>query len=113
MNGFSPVYWNRPRRLWMFQRFFGTDNGCPRTHHTPDINYKLIEFFWHRSSHFPGYGMECSQVGLQYISEDISGCNDRCSAMLQAFQEAIKDYKVPHEKSLGRDFTTKLEVMSH
>ncbi|MCH96136.1 translation initiation factor eIF-2B subunit delta-like, partial [Trifolium medium] len=29
------------------------------------------------------------KVGLQYISGDISGGNDRCIAMLQAFQEAI------------------------
>ncbi|KAI5442602.1 hypothetical protein KIW84_011590 [Lathyrus oleraceus] len=28
--------------------------------------------------------------------------------MLQAFQEAIKDYKVPPEKSLGRDLTAKI-----
>ncbi|KAI5442578.1 uncharacterized protein LOC127120266 [Lathyrus oleraceus] len=48
------------------------------------------------------------KVGLQYISGDISGGNDRCIAMLQAFQEAIKDYKVPPEKSLGRDLTAKI-----
>ncbi|XP_004513357.1 uncharacterized protein [Cicer arietinum] len=48
------------------------------------------------------------KVGLQYLSGDISGGNDRCIAMLQAFQEAIKDYKVPPEKSLGRDLTAKI-----
>ncbi|GMY24431.1 isoform 3 of translation initiation factor eif-2b subunit delta [Fagus crenata] len=40
------------------------------------------------------------KVGLQYLSGDISGGNARCIAMLQAFQEAIKDYSTPLEKLL-------------
>ncbi|PON93512.1 Initiation factor 2B-related [Trema orientale] len=48
------------------------------------------------------------KVGLQYLSGDISGGNARCIAMLQAFQEAIKDYSTPPEKSLSRDLTTKI-----
>lgn len=47
-------------------------------------------------------------MGLQYLSGDISGGNARCIAMLQAFQEAIKDYRVPLEKTLGRDLTAKI-----
>ncbi|KAK7273189.1 hypothetical protein RIF29_14237 [Crotalaria pallida] len=48
------------------------------------------------------------KVGLQYLAGDISGGNARCIAMLQAFQEAIKDYKVPPEKTLVRDLTAKI-----
>ncbi|XP_014514302.1 translation initiation factor eIF-2B subunit delta isoform X1 [Vigna radiata var. radiata] len=48
------------------------------------------------------------KVGLQYLTGDISGANARCIAMLQAFQEAIKDYKVPQEKTLVRDLTAKI-----
>ncbi|KAG4958603.1 hypothetical protein JHK82_035300 [Glycine max] len=48
------------------------------------------------------------KVGLQYLTGDISGGNARCIAMLQAFQEAIKDYKVPPEKTLVRDLTAKI-----
>ncbi|GER31015.1 translation initiation factor 2b [Striga asiatica] len=48
------------------------------------------------------------KVGLRYLSGDISGGNARCIAMLQAFQEAIKDYNTPTEKSLIRDLTTKI-----
>ncbi|KAK4602206.1 hypothetical protein RGQ29_011308 [Quercus rubra] len=48
------------------------------------------------------------KVGLQYISGDISGGNARCIAMLQAFQEAIKDYSTPDEKTLTRDLTAKI-----
>ncbi|KAI5431748.1 hypothetical protein KIW84_035788 [Lathyrus oleraceus] len=47
-------------------------------------------------------------VGLQYLSGDISGGNARCIAMLQAFQDVIKDYTVPPEKTLVRDLTTKI-----
>lgn len=66
-----------------------------------------IELFKYASSNSNDLHCGC-QVGLQYISGDISGGNDRCIAMLQAFQEAIKDYKVPPEKSLGRDLTAKI-----
>lgn len=48
------------------------------------------------------------KVGLQYLSGDISGGNARCIAMLEAFREAIKDYKTPPEKTLSRDLTAKL-----
>ncbi|KAK6129062.1 hypothetical protein DH2020_037196 [Rehmannia glutinosa] len=37
------------------------------------------------------------KVGLRYLAGDISGGNARCIAMLQAFQEAIKDYSTPSE----------------
>ncbi|XP_062009660.1 uncharacterized protein LOC133726174 isoform X2 [Rosa rugosa] len=48
------------------------------------------------------------KVGLQYLTGDISGGNARCIAMLQAFQEAIKDYSTPPEKNLSRDLTAKM-----
>ncbi|XP_058736550.1 probable translation initiation factor eIF-2B subunit delta isoform X1 [Vicia villosa] len=48
------------------------------------------------------------KVGLQYLSGDISGGNARCIAMLQAFQDAIKDYTVPLGKTLVRDLTAKI-----
>ncbi|KAL9391937.1 hypothetical protein Peur_015857 [Populus x canadensis] len=48
------------------------------------------------------------KVGLQYLSGDICGGNARCIAMLQAFQEAIKDYSTPPEKTLTRDLTAKI-----
>ncbi|XP_011012663.1 PREDICTED: translation initiation factor eIF-2B subunit delta-like [Populus euphratica] len=48
------------------------------------------------------------KVGLQYLSGEICGGNARCIAMLQAFQEAIKDYSTPPEKTLTRDLTTKI-----
>lgn len=49
-----------------------------------------------------------NQVGLQYLAGDISGGNARCIAMLQAFQEAIKDYSTPPQKTLVRDLTSKI-----
>ncbi|CAN6929390.1 unnamed protein product [Brassica oleracea] len=48
------------------------------------------------------------KVGLQYLSGDISGGNARCIAMLQAFQEVVKDYSTPPEKTLNRDLTAKI-----
>jgi len=48
------------------------------------------------------------KVGLQYLSGDISGGNDRCIAMLLAFREAINDYSTPAEKILSRDLTAKI-----
>ena len=48
------------------------------------------------------------QVGLQYLSGDISGGNARCIAMLLAFREAINDYSMPAEKILNRDLTAKI-----
>lgn len=50
------------------------------------------------------------QVGLRYLAGDISGGNARCIAMLQAFQESIKDYSTPPQKSLIRDLTTKINT---
>ncbi|KAG6587629.1 Translation initiation factor eIF-2B subunit delta, partial [Cucurbita argyrosperma subsp. sororia] len=50
------------------------------------------------------------KVGLQYMAGDISGGNARCIAMLHAFQEAIKDYSTPPQKSLVRDLTAKIGV---
>ncbi|TYI63997.1 hypothetical protein E1A91_D09G055700v1 [Gossypium mustelinum] len=48
------------------------------------------------------------KVGLQYLAGDLSGGNARCIAMLQAFQEAIRDYSTPPEKTLTRDLTSKI-----
>ncbi|KAJ7956572.1 Translation initiation factor eIF-2B subunit delta [Quillaja saponaria] len=48
------------------------------------------------------------KVGLQYLAGDISGGNARCIAMLKAFQEAIKDYSTPREKTLVRDLTARI-----
>ncbi|XP_022895564.1 probable translation initiation factor eIF-2B subunit delta [Olea europaea var. sylvestris] len=48
------------------------------------------------------------KVGVRYLAGDISGGNARCVAMLQAFQESIRDYSTPPEKSLIRDLTTKI-----
>ncbi|KAJ0105340.1 hypothetical protein Patl1_19042 [Pistacia atlantica] len=48
------------------------------------------------------------KVGLQYLAGDISGGNARCIAMLRAFQEAIKDYTTPSEKTLVRDLAAKI-----
>ncbi|KAJ6960407.1 translation initiation factor eIF-2B subunit delta-like isoform X2 [Populus alba x Populus x berolinensis] len=48
------------------------------------------------------------KVGLQYLSGEVCGGNARCIAMLQAFQEAIKDYSTPSEKTLARDLTAKI-----
>ncbi|KAL9226566.1 hypothetical protein vseg_002363 [Gypsophila vaccaria] len=48
------------------------------------------------------------KVGLRYLTGDISGGNARCIAMLQGFQEAIKDYSTPPDKALIRDLTAKI-----
>lgn len=48
------------------------------------------------------------KVGFQYLAGDIVGGNARCIAMLRAFQEAIKDYSMPPEKTLARDLTAKI-----
>ncbi|RDX85224.1 Translation initiation factor eIF-2B subunit delta, partial [Mucuna pruriens] len=66
----------------------------------PDLEAK----FFHLSPVHPAV----LKVGLQYLTGDISGGNARCIAMLQAFQEAVKDYKVPPEKTLVRDLTAKI-----
>ncbi|CAL0299118.1 unnamed protein product [Lupinus luteus] len=66
----------------------------------PDLEAK----FFHLDSVHPAV----YKVGLQYLLGDISCGNDRCIAMLEAFQEAIKDYRVPPEKTLVRDLTAKI-----
>ncbi|EPS62180.1 hypothetical protein M569_12613, partial [Genlisea aurea] len=48
------------------------------------------------------------EVGVRYLAGDISGGNARCIAMLQAFQEAIKEYSTPPEKTLIRDLTARI-----
>ncbi|GAV65967.1 IF-2B domain-containing protein [Cephalotus follicularis] len=48
------------------------------------------------------------KVGLRYLAGDIIGGNARCIAMLQAFQEVIKDYSAPPQKTLVRDLTAKI-----
>ncbi|WCJ22009.1 Translation initiation factor eIF-2B subunit delta [Euphorbia peplus] len=48
------------------------------------------------------------KVGLQYLAGDVCGGNARCIAMLQAFQEVIKDYSTPQKKSFTRDLTAKI-----
>lgn len=52
--------------------------------------------------------MDFCQVGLQYLAGDIAGGNARCIAMLQAFQNAIRDYSTPQDKTLSRDLTAKI-----
>ncbi|KAH7442381.1 hypothetical protein KP509_03G085900 [Ceratopteris richardii] len=48
------------------------------------------------------------QVGLQYLTGDITGGNARCIAMLSAFKELIKDYCTPRERTLIRDLTARV-----
>ena len=47
------------------------------------------------------------QVGLQYLSGEVSGGDGRCNAMPSAFREAIRDYTTPRNKTFGRDLTAK------
>lgn len=42
------------------------------------------------------------------MTGDIVGGNARCIAMLRAFQDAIKDYSTPQDKTLIRDLTSKI-----
>ncbi|KAM7278320.1 hypothetical protein ACFE04_005454 [Oxalis oulophora] len=48
------------------------------------------------------------KVGLDFLSGHITTDNARCIAMLHAFQEVIKNYTTPAEKTLTRDLTAKL-----
>ncbi|KAK4354358.1 hypothetical protein RND71_026552 [Anisodus tanguticus] len=66
----------------------------------PDLESK----FFHLDTIHPAV----YKVGLQYLAGDIVGANARCVAMLQAFQQAIKDYSTPREKALGRDLTARI-----
>lgn len=43
------------------------------------------------------------RLGLKYADRSISGSNARAIAMLTTFQQVIKDYEVPKDKSLHRD----------
>ncbi|XP_028805852.1 translation initiation factor eIF-2B subunit delta [Neltuma alba] len=75
----------------------------PQYEHGSQLPNLVAKFFQLDPMHPAVY-----KVGLQYLSGDISGGNARCIAMLQAFQEVIKDYRVPPEKALARDLTAKI-----
>ncbi|KAL3640240.1 hypothetical protein CASFOL_015208 [Castilleja foliolosa] len=75
----------------------------PQYEHRTRLSDLESKFFQLDSIHPAVY-----QVGLRYLSGDISGGNARCIAMLQAFRESIKDYSTPPEKALVRDLTTKI-----
>ncbi|KAK0588205.1 hypothetical protein LWI29_035914 [Acer saccharum] len=75
----------------------------PQYEHGSQLPHLESKFFQLDSMHPAVY-----KVGLQYMSGDISGGNARCIAMLQSFQEAIKDYSTPQEKTLVRDLTAKI-----
>ncbi|CAN1267008.1 Translation initiation factor eIF-2B subunit delta [Linum perenne] len=64
-----------------------------------DLEAKLLQHPMHPAIY---------KVGLQYLAGDISGGNARCIAMLQAFQEFIRDYSTPTEKVFTRDLTAKI-----
>ncbi|KAL6587610.1 hypothetical protein OROMI_000588 [Orobanche minor] len=75
----------------------------PQYEHGTRLSNLELKFFQVDSVHPALY-----KVGRQYLAGDISGGNARCIAMLQAFQESIKDYTTPPEKILIRDLTTKI-----
>ena len=50
-----------------------------------------------------------TRLGLQFSQGLLTGANARCEAMLGAFQEMVRDYKTPPEKTLGRDLSTRLK----
>ncbi|KAK3225612.1 hypothetical protein Dsin_005474 [Dipteronia sinensis] len=75
----------------------------PQYEHGSQLPHLESKFFQLDSMHPAVY-----KVGLQYMSGDITGGNARCIAMLQSFQEAIKDYSTPPEKTLVRDLTAKI-----
>ncbi|KAJ4839517.1 hypothetical protein Tsubulata_047359 [Turnera subulata] len=83
-------------RVELFQHLPQYERGTQ----LPDLEGK---FFLLDSIHPAVY-----KVGLKYLAGDITGGNARCVAMLQAFQEVIKDYSTPPEKSLTRDLTAKI-----
>lgn len=66
----------------------------------PDLESKLF--------HLDPVHPAVYKVGLRYLAGDISGGNARCIAMLQAFQESIKDHSTPPEKAINRDLTAKI-----
>ncbi|GAB4831759.1 hypothetical protein Ancab_005771 [Ancistrocladus abbreviatus] len=50
------------------------------------------------------------KVGLRYLTGGTCSGNARCIAMLQAFQEVIKDYPTPPKTTLIRDLTAKIGI---
>ncbi|CAN0891511.1 Translation initiation factor eIF-2B subunit delta [Linum grandiflorum] len=64
-----------------------------------DLEAKLLQHPMHPAIY---------KVGLQYLAGDIAGGNARCIAMLQAFQDFIRDYSTPPEKVFTRDLTAKI-----
>ncbi|OQS02594.1 DNA polymerase delta catalytic subunit [Thraustotheca clavata] len=50
-------------------------------------------------------------LGLKYAEGKIAGGNARCIAMLTAFQQVIKDYHAPSDKSLRRDLDKTLRPL--
>ncbi|GER25114.1 translation initiation factor 2b, partial [Striga asiatica] len=77
----------------------------PQYEHGRRLSDLESKFFQLDSVHSAVY-----KVGLQYLAGDISGGNSRCIAMLQAFQESIKDYTTPPDKALARDLTAKINT---
>ncbi|CAI9763331.1 unnamed protein product [Fraxinus pennsylvanica] len=75
----------------------------PQYEHGPRLPDLESKFFQLEPVHPAIY-----KVGLRFLTGDISGGNARCIAMLQAFQEAIKDYSTPLDKELTRDLPTKI-----
>ncbi|XP_047334236.1 translation initiation factor eIF-2B subunit delta-like [Impatiens glandulifera] len=75
----------------------------PQYQHGTQLPHLQSKLFQHDPVHPAVY-----KVGLRYLSGDISGGNARCISMLQAFQDAIRDYTTPPEKSLIRDLTAKI-----
>lgn len=75
----------------------------PQYEHGPQLPDLESKFFQLEPVHPAIY-----KVGLKFLTGDISGGNARCIAMLQAFQESIKDYSTPLDKELNRDLPTKI-----
>lgn len=50
------------------------------------------------------------RLGLDYARGAVRGANARCIAMLEAFREVVKDYRVPEGKTLQRDLVAHLSV---
>nr|CAB3498691.1 unnamed protein product [Digitaria exilis] len=69
---------------------------------------ELFRHLPHPNDSLTHVGFTMFQVGLQYLSGEVSGGNGRCIAMLLAFREAIKDYTTPPNKTLSRDLTAKI-----
>ncbi|KAG1348202.1 translation initiation factor eIF-2B subunit delta-like [Cocos nucifera] len=95
----------------------GLSNAYPWTHGFSSIGqgpywyYQVILVSIYLSSNYAKSNKFLKSnvdVGLQYLSGDISGGNARCIAMLLAFKEAIRDYSTPPEKALVRDLTAKI-----